>query len=70
MFSFLSFNLYAQTDMSGTNKINIIFYKGKKPLNYLTSNKIIIDACKHLITNSKNTTAVKCDTTGEIVCLD
>ena len=61
----LGFN--TNTNFSKVDKIEIKFYKGKKPLNYFTTDKNIVDAFKELIVKSKNNPTITCDTTGEII---
>lgn len=68
LLSILGFS--SSTNISGVNKIEIKFYKGKKPLTYFTTDKDIVDAFKEMIVKSNNTPTVKCDTTGEIIYLN
>ena len=57
-------------NISKADKIEIRFYKAKKPLTYSTTEKNIVDAFKELIVKSKNNPTVKSDTTGEIIYLN
>lgn len=69
----LSFSNYKQeddiADISKSNKIEIHFFKGKKPGFYSTTNKLQVFFFKDLIKKGKNTPNLKCDTTGEIIYL-
>jgi hypothetical protein len=68
LFSILIFP--SSNNLSKLNKIEVIFYKGKKSLTYSTADKNIVDAFKDLIVKSKNSPTVICDTTGEIIYLN
>jgi hypothetical protein len=69
----LSFSNYTNEDdianVSKSNKIEIHFFKGKKPIGYSTTNKTQVSFFKDLIAKGKNTPNLKCDTTGEIIYL-
>lgn len=69
----LSFSNYENesdiANISKSNKIEMHFFKGKKPISYSTTNKTQVSFFKDLITKGKNTPNLKCDTTGEIIYL-
>jgi len=64
----LSFNV--NTNLSKVNKIEIKFYKGKKPLTYPITDNNIVNAFKEMIVKSKNNPELICDSTGEIIYLN